>query len=95
MIRTCSLFQFRHGDHVCVFYHHKESLREVLTPYISDGLRNGERCFCVQNRDVMQQLVNDLRFLGVDVERVVQQGASFCTRKEKFISQMEVSILLC
>jgi len=35
-----SLFQFKHGDHTCVFYSAITSLLEILTPYIVEGLRN-------------------------------------------------------
>lgn len=70
-----SLFQFRHGDHLCVFYRSEEALMEVLSPFIAEGLRKGERCFCVQRPEIFQRLEYDLRFIGVDVDSVRKIGA--------------------
>lgn len=75
MFRHSSLFHFNHGDHICVFYRKEESLREVLTPYIADGLRRGERCFCAQHASLCKQLIYDLRFLGIDTDDAVRRGA--------------------
>src|ERR1700733_3649675 len=38
--------QFSHGDHVCHFYQSNESLLTMLSPFVADGLKKGERCFC-------------------------------------------------
>jgi hypothetical protein len=46
MLRNFPLFHFKHGDHICVFYQSEDALMEVLTPFIAEGLRNGECCFC-------------------------------------------------
>ncbi|HKV48402.1 MAG TPA: MEDS domain-containing protein [Candidatus Acidoferrales bacterium] len=70
-----SLFQFRHGDHLCVFYRSEDALMEVLSPFIAEGLRKGERCFCVQRPEIFQRLEYDLRFIGVDVDSARKIGA--------------------
>jgi hypothetical protein len=75
MLRHSPLFQFKHGDHTCVFYRHEDSLREVLTPYIAEGLRRGERCFCAQKARVGRRLIFDLRFLGIDTDDAIRSGA--------------------
>ena len=75
MLNNSLLFQFKHGDHICLFYRNPEGLREVLTPYIADGLRQGERCFCAQTPDTIRRLINDLRFLGVDADAAIKRGA--------------------
>lgn len=75
MFRQSLLFQFKHGDHTCVFYRNEDSLREVLTPYIADGLRRGERCFCAQTPYICKRLIFDLQFLGVDTDTTIRQGA--------------------
>jgi len=69
------LFQFHHGDHICVFYRTEIALLEILTPYIAEGLRRGERCFCVQTNEVTRRLTLDLQFIGVNVEREMARGA--------------------
>ena len=75
MLRHSPLFQFKHGDHTCVFYRHEDSLREILTPYIADGLRRGEHCFCAQKAHIGRRLLFDLRFLGVDTDHAIRTGA--------------------
>jgi MEDS: MEthanogen/methylotroph, DcmR Sensory domain len=69
------LFQFQHGDHICVFYRTETALLEILTPYVAEGLRKGQRCFCVQSNEVMRRLTLDLQFIGVNVEREMANGA--------------------
>jgi hypothetical protein len=75
MIHHSSLFQFKHGDHACIFYRDEEHLREVLVPYIAEGLRKGERCFCAQKAHFGRQLIYDLNFLGIDTEAEMKRGA--------------------
>jgi hypothetical protein len=83
MLPQAPLFQFRHGDHICVFYRTETALLEILTPYIAEGLRKGERCFCVQSNEVIRRLTLDLQFIGVNVEREVARGAlQFYTENE-------------
>jgi hypothetical protein len=75
MLPQAPLFQFHHGDHICVFYRTETALLEILTPYIAEGLRKGERCFCVQSNEVIRRLTLDLQFIGVNVEREAARGA--------------------
>src|ERR1700744_163853 len=75
MLPQAPLFQVRHGDHICVFYRTDTALLEILTPYIAEGLRKGERCFCVQSNEVTRRLTLDLQFIGVNVEREIARGA--------------------
>ncbi len=75
MLRHSSLFQFRHGDHTCVFYRTEDALREILTPFVADGLRRGERCFCAEKSHIARRLVFDLRFLGIDTDEALRRGA--------------------
>ncbi len=74
MVRDSSLFQFKHGDHVCIFYRSEDKLMDLLTPYFAEGLRKGECCFGVQKSRTIKRLFNDLRFLGVDPEDEVRRG---------------------
>jgi DcmR-like sensory protein len=70
-----SLFQFRQGDHLCVFHRSDDSLMEVLSPYIAEGLRKDERCFCVQRPEIVHRIEYDLRFIGIDVDKALKSGA--------------------
>ncbi len=75
MLRHSPLFHFNHGNHVCVFYRTADALREVLIPYLAEGLRRGERCLCAQNPDLCKQIIYDLRFLGIDTDGAIRRGA--------------------
>jgi hypothetical protein len=74
-MRAEPLFHFKHGDHICVFYTDVPSILEILAPYIAEGLRNNERCFCAQRPDVLRALANELCRMGVDTERETTRGA--------------------
>jgi hypothetical protein len=67
--------QFSHGDHVCHFYQTDDSLLKKLSPFIAEGLKKGERCFCVQKAAVRERLCADLGSAGIDVEREIGRGA--------------------
>jgi hypothetical protein len=69
------VFQFQHGDHICVFYRHDDALLEVLIPYVVEGLRKGERCFCVQSKAVEQRLRSELAVIGFNVEHEINRGS--------------------
>lgn len=86
MLPQAPLFQFQHGDHICVFYRTETALLEILTPYIAEGLRKGERCFCVQTNEVVRRLTLDLQFIGVNVERDRARRWNF-TRKTRSTSR--------
>ncbi len=75
MFQRSSLFQFKHGEHICVFYRSEDDLLEVLSPYVAQGILRGERCFCAQKPETLKRLIYDLRFLGIDVDREIARGA--------------------
>jgi len=75
MFRQSSLFQFRHGDHTCIFYRSPKALLEVLVPYVSDGLLRGEKVFLAQKPEVIKQLLYDLMFVGIDTDQYLRSGA--------------------
>ena len=74
MLRDSSLFEFKHGDHVCIFYRSEDRLLELLTPYFAEGLRKGECCFGVQKSRTIKRLFNDLRFLGIEPDDEIERG---------------------
>jgi hypothetical protein len=75
MFRHSSVFQFKNGDHTCLFYRTANDLMRVLIPFIADGLRRNERCFCAQKPEILKQLVYDLRYLGINAEQEIRRGA--------------------
>ena len=75
MARQGPLFRFKHGDHACIFYHSDDSLMEVLTPYVAEGLNQGERCFGAQKPHILQRLYSELDLLGIDIGRELKRGS--------------------
>ncbi len=75
MLKSAPLFRLKHGNHICVFYRDETYLLETLAPYIADGLRNGERCFCAQKPHMVKRLHTGLKYIGVDVQRETKRGA--------------------
>jgi two-component system, sensor histidine kinase PdtaS len=92
MFRESSLFQFKNGDHTCVFYRSDKELMEVLTPFVADGLRRGERVFCAQRPEILKRLTHDLIFLGLNPDYERESGAlDLLTEEEAYFphSQFE------
>lgn len=70
-----TLCQFQRGDHCCVFYQNDESLFATLVPYLLEGLRQNERCFCAQRPEWIGKLLYRLSKAGVNVPRALNRGA--------------------
>lgn len=70
-----SLVQFKHGDHICIFYRDEPSLIQTLAHYLAAGLGRHERCFCVQKQHIIPQILQSLRALGVNADLQIQLGA--------------------
>ena len=88
MFRESSLFQFKNGDHSCVFYRTDRELMEVLTPYVADGLRRGERVFCAQRPEILKRLTHDLISLGLNPDYERERGAlDLCTENDVYFPQ--------
>ena len=75
MLASASVFQFKSGDHICIFYRDNATLLETLVPYLLDGLRKGERCFCAQKSEMVPRLRIALEARGVDTHREFRRGA--------------------
>lgn len=75
MLNSSSVFQFKRGDHICVFYRDNTTLLETIAPYLVDGLRNGERCFCAQKAAMVPRLRLALETLGVDTHQEIKRGS--------------------
>jgi hypothetical protein len=75
--------QFSHGNHFCHLYQNTDSLMKMLSPFVAEGLKKGERCFCVQTPPVRERLCADLLEMGVDVDREIDRGALMFRSQEE------------
>lgn len=69
------VFQFKRGDHICVFYQDQKTLSEIVAQYLAEGLRNGERCFTAQPAQFIPPLFQALAQREVDYRREMARGA--------------------
>src|SRR5258708_34260842 len=65
----------KHGNEMWGFDRDETYLLDTLAPYIADGLRNGERCFCAQKPHMVKRLHAGLNHIGGDVQRETKRGA--------------------
>lgn len=63
------------GDHACVIYSTGEELSAIVSDYLVDGLRAGERCWYVAGDDETAAIRIALRERGVDCKMEAQRGA--------------------
>jgi hypothetical protein len=60
--------------HVCVLYHSADEEYRVLSPFISDGFRKGDRAFHIIDGMERQEHLRRLEELGIDVEATGRAG---------------------
>lgn len=73
-LATAPLLRFKSGDHICVFYRSETYLFELLASYLVEGLRRGEKCFCAQKREHLEQLKARLVCMGVNLHDEIRSG---------------------
>jgi DNA-binding CsgD family transcriptional regulator len=71
-MRTIS--QLRPGDHACCFYETAEKQREVLTPFLRQGLERGSKVVYILDDSTAAAILAYLRRDGLDVEPYLARG---------------------
>ena len=61
-------------DHLCLIYESKEEWRAMVVPFISIGLRQGEKCIYVVDTSTAEEIRNYLLEEGVDVDSAEKSG---------------------
>jgi hypothetical protein len=62
------------GDHLCCIYETEDEQRAVLTPFVKQGLHQGEKLFCIVDVRTADDILDYLREDGVDVENYLAAG---------------------
>jgi hypothetical protein len=75
MSTALPLLRFKSGNHICVFYRDEPYLLELLATYLADGLRRGEKCFCAQKRELLEQLKARLAYMGISLNDELRRGS--------------------
>jgi len=67
---------YKQGEHICSLYQTEDEQIAVAAEYLSDGLRQGERCMYVaQSYPALKRFRAALRDAGIDADEAVRQGA--------------------
>ena len=69
-----SVARLKPGDHLCGLYENEEEHRQVLAPYLRQGLLRNEKVLYITDTRTDGQILDYLRGLGVDVEPYLSRG---------------------
>lgn len=75
MLTAAPLLRFKSGNHICVFYRDESYLLELLASYLAEGLLRGEKCFCAQKSEHLEQLKARLAYVGVSLKDELRRGS--------------------
>ncbi len=74
------------GDHLCCLYETEEEHREIITPFLRQGLERGEKVIYIVDAHTADTVLGYLRDDGVDVETFLARGQlSIVTRDEAYL----------
>ena len=62
------------GDHIGHFYRTRADWRELLTPFLYEGLATGDKCVSICPKASQQEILDALEAIGIDVENVLSSG---------------------
>lgn len=65
----------KRGDHVCAVYSSPAELTQVVSPFLADGLRSGERCWYVGASHEIEAIQAALDHAGIDAAGAASRGA--------------------
>ena len=71
---TRAVRALRPGDHLCSLYQTEEERRALLTPYLREGLRSGQRVLHLPDDGDEEAVLDYLRSDGVDVAQYLASG---------------------
>ena len=62
------------GDHIGHFYNSQENCKELLVPFLSKGLINGDKCVSICTKNSQQETLEALEENGLDVENALSSN---------------------
>ncbi|CAG0958692.1 partial Sporulation kinase E, partial [Anaerolineae bacterium] len=76
------------GDHLCCLYESEEEHREIITPFLRQGLERGEKVIYIVDAHTADTVLGYLRDDGVDVEAYLARGQlSIVTRDDTYLRE--------
>lgn len=91
------LKHLQHGDHLCLLYRSVEEQKNVVSPFIKDGLSRGELCLYIADEHMDPELADLLASGGIDLLRLRQEGSvQLSTRYQTFLryARFEPSLMM-
>lgn len=74
-------------SHICMVYSDREQQITALTEYFKTGLRLGQQCIYVSDKDTARFVQNVMRRTGMDVEADIADGSLiFLTPEETYLA---------
>ena len=93
----CDLKHLQHGDHLCLLYRSVEEQKNVLGPFIKEGLSRGEFCLYITDEHLDPDLAGLLASDGIDLIRLRQEGSvQLFSRYQTFLryARFEPSLMM-
>jgi len=76
------------GDHICCLYETEEEHRAVLTPFLHQGLKRGEKVLYIVDAHTAEAVLGYLRNDGLDVEPYLTSGQlTIVTSQDAYMQQ--------
>jgi hypothetical protein len=91
------LKHLQHGDHLCLLYRSVEEQKNILSPFIKEGLSRGEFCLYITDDHMDPELANLLASDGIDLLRLRQEGSvQLLSRYQTFLryARFEPSLMI-
>jgi hypothetical protein len=83
-MESSGLIGFRHGDHVCALFDTIEEQLTIAAAFITDGLRNGERClYAGESVAALDHFARYLQGHGLNAQVEQERGALILLTKEQ------------
>lgn len=70
----------REGDHLCGFYRGEAERDAILRPYLAEGLRAGDKCFCIIDASTPDEVVAMFPEAGTEPGRAPSLGVVHTTQ---------------
>ena len=85
---TRTITDLKPGDHLCQIYETEEEHRNLLTPYLIQGLRNNEKVFYIVDTHTAEVILEYLNSEGFNPNPYLDSGQfSIITRNEAYVKE--------
>ncbi|HEY7465958.1 MAG TPA: MEDS domain-containing protein [Dehalococcoidia bacterium] len=79
------IVSFDRGAHACLLFRTFDEQKEVVLPFVRDGLQNGEQCVYVAAEQPVDEWRRELQAYGVDVQTELRNGRLVISSGESWL----------